>query len=98
VEGIREASECTSPTLSSSTGTCPKWLIQHQQLQCAMRSMRQSNGQSESSQHAVRMMSPPDDRVPCPHCGRRFNDTVAQRHVPKCKDIMNKPKTLTRKI
>ena len=37
-----------------------------------------------------------DDRVPCPHCGRRFNAMAAERHIPKCTSIMAKPKTLAR--
>lgn len=24
------------------------------------------------------------DYVQCPHCGRRFNETAAARHIPKC--------------
>lgn len=27
------------------------------------------------------------DYVPCPHCGRRFNEAAADRHIPKCKNI-----------
>lgn len=34
--------------------------------------------------------------VPCPSCGRKFNTQAAERHVPKCKDIMHKPRTLRR--
>ena len=30
--------------------------------------------------------------TPCPHCGRRFNADVAERHIPKCATTMNKPK------
>jgi len=33
---------------------------------------------------------PPSDNsdyIQCPHCGRRFNEAVAERHIPKCKDI-----------
>ena len=37
-----------------------------------------------------------DDRVPCPHCGRKFNATAAERHIPKCSSIRAKPKTLVR--
>ena len=37
-----------------------------------------------------------DDRVPCPHCGRKFNSTAAERHIPKCTSIRAKPKTLMR--
>ncbi|KAF8786815.1 Zinc finger C2HC domain-containing protein 1C [Argiope bruennichi] len=27
------------------------------------------------------------DYVPCPHCGRKFNEAAAERHIPKCKNI-----------
>ncbi|CAD7924300.1 unnamed protein product [Amoebophrya sp. A120] len=35
-----------------------------------------------------------DDRVPCPHCGRRFAADAAKRHIPKCKDTRAKPNRL----
>ncbi|KAF2352239.1 hypothetical protein FHG87_017004 [Trinorchestia longiramus] len=32
------------------------------------------------------------DYVQCPHCGRKFNQSAADRHIPKCSDIKsNKP-------
>ncbi|EDV29867.1 uncharacterized protein TRIADDRAFT_17177, partial [Trichoplax adhaerens] len=31
------------------------------------------------------------DYVQCPHCQRKFNQTAAERHIPKCKDIKNRP-------
>ena len=27
------------------------------------------------------------DYVQCPHCGRRFNEAAADRHIPKCASI-----------
>lgn len=33
-------------------------------------------------------------RVECPHCGRRFAELVAERHIPKCSDIIAKPTRL----
>merc|ERR1712232_116788 len=27
-----------------------------------------------------------DDRVPCPHCGRKFGEVQAARHIPHCKE------------
>jgi len=38
-----------------------------------------------------------DDRVECPHCNRKFNEQAAERHIPKCRDIRAKPKTLRRR-
>lgn len=33
------------------------------------------------------------DFVQCPHCGRRFNEAAAERHIPKCVNFQfNKPK------
>jgi hypothetical protein len=38
-----------------------------------------------------------DDRVPCPHCGRKFNADVADRHIPKCATAKARPNRLQRK-
>ena len=27
------------------------------------------------------------DYIQCPHCGRKFSDSAADRHIPKCKNI-----------
>ena len=59
--------------------------------------------QITEAQAAGRPLPPPvasldecDDRVPCPHCGRRFSGAAAERHIPKCNSINAKPKMLTR--
>jgi len=36
------------------------------------------------------------DYVQCPHCERKFNETAAERHIPKCKDTIAKPSRLKR--
>lgn len=37
------------------------------------------------------------DYVPCPHCGRKFNAAVAERHIPKCKNILSNKKPVKKK-
>lgn len=32
------------------------------------------------------------DYVQCPHCGRNYAPPVAERHIPKCVNIQNKPR------
>lgn len=61
--------------------------------------------QSEAFQHAMKAASavgngeaappppaePEDSRTPCPHCGRKFEAAVAERHIPKCAQTKAKP-------
>ncbi len=32
--------------------------------------------------------------IPCPHCGRYFNEKAGERHIPKCTSIKAKPTVL----
>ncbi len=32
------------------------------------------------------------DYIQCPHCRRNFAPKAAERHIPKCVDIQNKPR------
>ena len=32
-----------------------------------------------------------DTRTPCPHCGRKFNNDVAERHIPSCAKAIKRP-------
>ena len=38
------------------------------------------------------------DFVPCPHCGRTFNENAASRHIPKCATTINRPKAIVRRF
>ena len=54
-------------------------------------------GKIEKEGGDVAMLAPPPvsknlDYIECPHCNRRFNQTAGERHIPKCKDTVNKPK------
>ncbi|GFR66247.1 zinc finger C2HC domain-containing protein 1C-like [Elysia marginata] len=44
----------------------------------------------------LRELAPPPptqnpDLVPCPHCGRTFNETAAERHIPRCQAMKTRP-------
>lgn len=100
--GSRQPARSVTPG-SSETGMpasrMPKWKRDHMAFQQAVNAGRKL----KAAQEAGMPLPPPeptsdevDDRVPCPHCGRRFNAMAAERHIPKCSSIMAKPKTLTR--
>jgi hypothetical protein len=40
--------------------------------------------------------APDPSLVPCANCGRSFSATAAERHIPKCASIVNKPTMLRR--
>eukprot|EP00039_Didymoeca_costata_P006793 m.93242 g.93242 ORF g.93242 m.93242 type:complete len:753 (+) comp13394_c0_seq2:193-2451(+) len=43
--------------------------------------------------------APPTERtdlVPCPSCGRKFNDQAAEKHIPRCKEQSSRPKPVTK--
>ncbi len=42
------------------------------------------DGGNEAAAIAQAAYEAADDRVECQFCGRKFNDTAAQRHIPVC--------------
>lgn len=82
----------------------PKWKRDHLQFQQILQAGKPQKKKATPSYGGGSMpASQPtyeqedlDDRVPCPHCGRKFNAEVAERHIPRCKNIINKPKTIRR--
>jgi hypothetical protein len=80
----------------------PKWKIERNRLREAMRAGKEvstalANGANIADLPPPKPQSGPDDRVACPHCGRRFNSNVAERHVPHCANMVHRPKTLKRR-
>ncbi|CAJ1026394.1 putative zinc-finger of a C2HC-type [Leishmania utingensis] len=84
---------------AAAKGKLPKWKIQHEQFQAAMRAVRRQQEGGGGGFGSGQMAPPPppipdeyDDRVLCPHCGRKFAQEVAARHIPKCATTIAKPK------
>eukprot|EP00796_Vickermania_ingenoplastis_P002086 gene2086-1267_t len=94
IDGLMEAKRNARhdpPNRAAQPGGIPKWKIQHEQLQAALKSMHSGNTGPAPEQA-------PDDRVPCPHCGRKFAFLTAERHIPACASTKAKPKGLSRPI
>ncbi len=72
-----------------------KWKVQHEQLQNAMKMMRQMRAVEAKGGKLSDMPPPPrsnyDHYVQCKYCGRKYAADVAERHIPKCANIINKP-------
>lgn len=76
----------------------PKWKSQSEAFRGAMRAAREiAKAQASGAPLPPPVISAPDPSlIPCPHCGRRFNDKAADRHIPQCQQIKAKPTSLKR--
>merc|ERR1711971_75843 len=79
-----------------------KWKAESSMLRNAIKSSKMiekamKEGKSIKDIPNMPDMSVPDTRVPCPHCGRKFAEETAKRHIPKCQNIKSRPKFLKRK-
>jgi hypothetical protein len=74
-----------------------KWRLQHAELIGAIRYARRT-AQAQAAGEDIRLLPVPavsshtQDYVKCPFCERKFSQNVAERHVPKCRDVINRPK------
>ena len=81
-------------------GALPKWKQQSKMFRESMRAARQVTVALESGAPLPPpIKSAPDPSlVLCPHCGRRFNEKAADRHIPQCQNIKAKPTMLKRGV
>lgn len=78
---------------AAKDGKKAKWKQQSDQLRAAMKASReiaeaQKRGEDVSKLKFVATAEEDDDRVACPHCGRKFAEKAAERHIPHCKESM----------
>ena len=76
----------------------PKWKADSELFRQMMKNARDtSKAMAEGKPLPPPVKSAPDPSlVPCPHCGRNFNEKAAERHIPVCVNIRAKPTSLRR--
>ena len=71
------------------------WRQQHSDFINAIRAAKKAKIHMDNGGRASDLPPPPPslnpDYIQCQYCSRRFNPTVAERHIPKCKDTVNRP-------
>ena len=91
-----------APPRAGGGGKGEAWKNKSEQLRAAMRASRiMAKAKAEGKDlSTIALPTVPDlgaaDMVPCPHCGRTFNETAAERHIPRCKTTRAKPSRLVR--
>lgn len=83
------------PAAAASKNQPPKkksdWRKKRAEFIAALRAAKEAQRYVAAGGKISDLPPPPrsdnSDYVPCPHCGRKFNESAADRHIPKCKDI-----------
>ncbi|XP_044729937.1 zinc finger C2HC domain-containing protein 1C isoform X2 [Chrysoperla carnea] len=80
----------------------PDWRRKHEEFIQAIRAAKQVQAHLAAGGNIRDLPPPPPssnpDYVQCPHCGRKFNESAAERHIPKCANYSyNKPKPAANK-
>jgi hypothetical protein len=85
-----------SSASASAAATPSKWKQQSDAFREAMRASRDFSRALETGAPLPPAVAtaPDPSLIPCPHCGRRFNEKAGARHIPVCNSIQAKPKML----
>ena len=90
--------DVTRPSYGAATATAvkPDWKKKSEEFRATMRAARQVDSVLKAGGTAKDLPPPTysdnSHLTPCPHCGRRFNEKAAERHIPSCARTINKPK------
>jgi hypothetical protein len=73
-----------------------KWKREHNELMKAIKMSRLIKKVEQEGGDVSKIPMPPsevnEDYVECQYCYRRYAPNVADRHIPKCKNMINRPK------
>ncbi|CAF0845417.1 unnamed protein product [Adineta ricciae] len=90
-KGGKGRSQPSKPQIPKSN-----WRQKHNDFIQAIRYAKQASHHEKSGGRLADLPPPPTsvnpDYVQCPHCGRNYAPNVAERHIPKCANIIAKPK------
>ncbi|XP_046401523.1 zinc finger C2HC domain-containing protein 1C-like [Ischnura elegans] len=98
VKGTEAESYLRHPAAKAKVVQPPKsdWRRKHEDFIRSIRDAKAAQAHVAAGGKLSDLPPPPpmdtSHLIPCPHCGRKFNDAAAERHIPRCKDIINKPK------
>lgn len=84
-------------TQTNDGGKKSNWRKKHEEFITAIREAKKVQAYLAKGGKLSDLPPPPPsenpDYVQCPHCNRRFNESAAERHIPKCANMQhNKPK------
>ena len=73
----------------------PKWKREHEDFMQAMKYNRMMKRAEDKGIPLKNLPPPPPSKsdpslIPCPHCGRKFGQVQAERHIPKCQNTISK--------
>jgi len=75
----------------------PDWRRKHEEFINAIRYARETQARLAAGGNLSDLPPPPpsdtSDYVQCEHCGRKFNRSAAERHIPICKRMHDKKQT-----
>lgn len=95
------------PKKEEASGSAKKsdWRRKHEEFIAAIRAAKEVQAHLAKGGKLSDLPPPPPsenpDYVQCPHCNRRFNETAAARHIPKCATMLHnkvKPTPVKRRI
>ncbi|GFS06246.1 zinc finger C2HC domain-containing protein 1C-like [Elysia marginata] len=74
------------------------WRAKHEEFIQSLRYAKKVTEYEKEGKDLRELAPPPPtqnpDLVPCPHCGRTFNETAAERHTPRCQAMKTRPPPL----
>lgn len=86
---MRMKTQKQTETVQKKEGKIPKWKLQSMQLRKGISAAdnakpKENYGGQGGYGGQPQEYEEEDDRTGCPHCGRKFNEQAAQRHIAFC--------------